>query len=80
MVMGQKKVLIADDDPDVLEVMCDLLREADVDVVPARDGKEAVTAVAAPEVGAAIVDLRMPGMNGRDVLRKTRESRPTVPV
>jgi response regulator RpfG family c-di-GMP phosphodiesterase len=78
--MQQKKVAIADDDADVLEVMCDLVREGGMPPVPARDGEEAVAALASLDVGAAIVDLRMPRLSGRDVLLKARELRPTVPV
>jgi two-component system KDP operon response regulator KdpE len=71
--MSAERILVCDDDPQILRALRLILREAGYEVLPASDGEEAldVAAVAGPH--AAIVDLMLPDMSGIDVCRRLRE-------
>jgi len=77
---GGRRVLIADDEAAVLEIMRETLASAGYDVSTARDGIEAIAAVSefAPEV--VLIDLNMPNMNGGSALRELRARHPQLPV
>ncbi|HET7476973.1 MAG TPA: response regulator [Dermatophilaceae bacterium] len=72
------RVLIADDD----EVICDLvsfkLSQAGYAVQVVRDGATALQAITTERPGLAILDVMMPGLSGFDVLRKLRQDPATA--
>jgi CheY-like chemotaxis protein len=73
------KVLLVDDDPDVLESMHDLLRYDNVcDVVEATSGQDALGVLDRERVDAVVSDFRMPGMDGCVLLRKVQEDHPDI--
>ena len=67
------KILIADDDRVVLLTLSEGLREAGFEVIEARDGLQALTLCQdeAPEL--ALLDIRMPGLDGLDLARRLRD-------
>jgi two-component system KDP operon response regulator KdpE len=67
------RVLVVDDEPQILRALRVILREAGFEVLPAATAKEAldIAAVRTPE--AAIVDLVLPDSDGVDVTRRLRE-------
>lgn len=69
--MDRMKILAVDDDPIVLDVLCDSLIDAGYQVVRATDGQQAIEILdAAPDdFDAVVLDWMMPGMDGIDVLR-----------
>jgi two-component system alkaline phosphatase synthesis response regulator PhoP len=69
---GQRPLaLVADDDEDILALVKLSLESARFDVIGARDGEEALQALAlAP--GLAVLDVRMPALSGYDVTRRIR--------
>lgn len=71
------RILIVDDDPDLLEVLTMLLESDGWEVVSARDGSEAL-AVDVSRLTAAVVDLTLPRQSGRDVARGLREFKPEL--
>ena len=75
-------VLVADDEPAVLEFVRDVLRSAGADVLTARDGVECVEQFAAhaDEIALVILDLTMPRMSGEEAMRALRHLRPDVRV
>lgn len=76
-------VLIADDDSDARETVADILRDEGFDVVTAQDGQDAVEWMDhSPRPAAILLDLSMPRMNGREVLKWLRRHRrfAAVPV
>lgn len=73
-------ILIADDDDDVRESLIDIIHTAGWHAVAARDGEEALSQVWAAEPHAVVLDYRMPGMNGAEVIRALREQKVQVPV
>lgn len=54
------KVLVAEDDPDQLELRSLLLSESGFETIPARDSAAALRAAAEQRPGCAVVDLRLP--------------------
>jgi DNA-binding response OmpR family regulator len=65
-------VLVADDDPDILTLVSLRLKKAGYGVVTAADGEEALQAVREHRPELAIVDVRMPKMDGLELIRRIR--------
>ena len=62
-----KKILIADDEPDILEIIQYNLSREGYEVISARDGDEALTKAKQLNPDLIILDIMMPEMNGFDV-------------
>jgi DNA-binding response OmpR family regulator len=65
-------VLIADDDPDILELVSLSLERDGYEVVRARSGEEALRIASERHVHLAVLDLMMPGIDGYEVTRRLR--------
>ena len=74
------RVLVVDDDPPVLETLCDLVADLGHESVPAAGGREALELLAARPYDVVITDLFMPEMNGLEFIRHLRELSPEIPV
>lgn len=66
------KVLVADDDGFMKRMLQDVLSDAGFRVVGARDGREALDTIAAWDPDAAVVDVLMPKVDGREICREIR--------
>jgi DNA-binding NtrC family response regulator len=73
-------VLVAEDEPAARLSLTELLEGAGYSVIPAGDGTNAFAALMEAKVDAALLDIRMPGMDGLTVLRRVRESGLAVPI
>jgi CheY-like chemotaxis protein len=62
--MTRPLVLVVDDDPDILEAICDILEAEGYDVARARHGEEALARVEARRPDVILLDLMMPVMDG----------------
>jgi DNA-binding response OmpR family regulator len=67
-----KKVLIADDEPNIVISLEFLLRREGFEVVVAVDGEEALTKARAEKPDLVLLDVMMPKMNGFDVCQAIR--------
>jgi DNA-binding response OmpR family regulator len=65
-------VLIADDDPDILELVSLTLERDGYEVARARNGEEALRIASERHVHLAVLDLMMPGIDGYEVTRRLR--------
>jgi two-component system response regulator AtoC len=74
----QAKILVADDEQNLRRVLAALLRRDGHEVVQAANGLEAIDRLA--DVDVVITDLRMPGVDGMEVLRTASKNHPHVPV
>jgi PAS domain S-box-containing protein len=75
------RILIVEDDPLVREMARRSLAEAGYEVMQAADGQTALDLVSrGARVDAVLTDLAMPGIGGRELARRLRESRPSLPV
>jgi DNA-binding response OmpR family regulator len=75
-------VLIADDDPDILELVSLTLERDGYEVLPARSGEEALRIAGERTLHLAVLDLMMPGIDGHEVTRRLRavEGEPRLPI
>lgn len=71
------RIVVADDDPDILDLVVFKLRQAGYDTVAVVDGVAALAAIEAEPPRLAILDIMMPGLSGLDVLRLLRASEAT---
>jgi len=71
---GKIKILMADDEPDVLMIMAKKLREHGFEVIEATDGVDAWEKIQASRPDIVLLDLVMPRMDGFDVLKKLRQN------
>lgn len=72
--MGKKRVLVADDDPDVLEVIKAILEHEGFQVNTARDGEQAFKLLRKHAYNAVIMDVTMPKVTGTKLLQLMRRS------
>ena len=74
------KLLVAEDDPLIRETLQDLLVMAGFDPTVTANGKEALAAYDGGEFDAVLSDIRMPEMDGFQLLRHIRARSPWVPM
>ena len=66
-------VLVADDDPDILTLVGFRLERAGYEVLPARDGEEALALALERQPDLAILDVMMPKLDGYEVTQRLRK-------
>jgi DNA-binding response OmpR family regulator len=71
----QGKILVVDDDPDILEALSMILESQGYQVVTARDGIEALANLKAEKPDLMILDLLMPKMDGWAVCKELQDPR-----
>lgn len=78
----KNRVLVVDDDPEVVKVIRIYLKTAGLEANIASSGKEAIKAIDEMEVDAVILDLHMPGMDGFEVCKWIRvdKGNRTIPI
>ena len=74
------RVLIADDDDDIRELVAFKLAQKGYQVTSAADGPAALAAVEAEPPDLAVLDVTMPGMSGLDVCRQLRANPDTADI
>jgi len=84
--VGPARVLLADDDADMREMVASALRKDGYEVIEARDGWQMLQYLAThasdeedSPIDLVISDMRMPGKNGLDVLAGLRWADPSTP-
>jgi DNA-binding response OmpR family regulator len=73
------RVLLVDDEPEIVDVMRDFLEADGFRVEIARNGQEGLASFARTEVDCVLLDVMMPGLSGFDLARRIRE-RSNVPI
>jgi two-component system, OmpR family, alkaline phosphatase synthesis response regulator PhoP len=74
-----KKILLVDDEPEILEICRDYLKASGYDVVTARDGAQGLSFARREKPDLIVLDLMMPEMDGLDVCRAIRRES-NVPI
>jgi signal transduction histidine kinase len=74
------RVLVADDDPDIVMGLSDRLKWLGHDVTSACDGQAALTVVESSPVDLVFLDLDMPRLTGIEALTRILQRRPNLPV
>ena len=75
--MSNKRVLVADDEVHILDVLSYKLQNAGLEVITARDGQEALEQARVERPDLLIMDYQMPGLNGLEVCLQLREEAQT---
>lgn len=77
---GRPLVLVAEDDPDILELIGACLKSIDCDVVQAHDGQAALALIDSQRPDMAVLDIRMPHVDGLQITRRLKGSPATRSV
>lgn len=73
-------ILVIDDELDFLELISDRLKKRGFTVATAPNGTLGLEQVQAGEFDAVVLDVKMPGIDGIEVLRRIKEIRPHLGV
>lgn len=80
--MLRPTVLVVDDEPSIVDLLCEFLEEAGYRALLARNGRSALAIARRERPALVITDRNMPGIDGVEVLRRLRSSPVTsnIPV
>lgn len=76
-LLAPKRILAVDDSPTYLEHITSALRSEGYEVIAARSGEEALALLTVQTVDCILLDVMMPGLDGKETCRRLKES-PTV--
>jgi DNA-binding NarL/FixJ family response regulator len=74
------RVLVVDDDADLLRLVCSALEAAGFAPIGASHATEAIAVTATGTIDLAIVDVNLPEVSGYELCRRLKEARPRLPV
>ena len=78
--MGNETILVVDDDEDILELIERHLSNKGYEVITAYDGEQALPLLDKVKFDLVITDLKMPKIDGMEILRRVKEVDPTIEV
>ncbi len=78
MTDNKVKILLVDDEPVIRETLCAILREDGYFVSTAQAGKDAIAQAQADMFDVAIIDLKLPDIDGTFVLKAIKETNPYI--
>ncbi len=78
--MKDKPILIVDDEKNIRLTLSQALEVLEVETDTAANGEEALTKLKEEEFGLILLDLKMPGMDGMEVLRQVSKIRPDIRI
>ncbi len=78
--MGNETILVVDDDEDILELIERHLSNKGYEVVTAYDGEQALPLLEKVKFDLVITDLKMPKIDGMEVLSRVKEKDPNIEV
>ena len=81
-MFGKKeiKVLLVDDEVEFVTTLAERLRLRELTVDTVFDGTQALAFIAKTEPDVIVLDLKMPGLHGIEVLREIKKTRPKIQV
>ena len=71
-----KKILLVDDEPDILQVISFRLEKAGYDVAIASNGEDALWVLEKEQSDVVLLDVMMPGMDGFEVCERMKDVNP----
>ncbi|MBA7635906.1 Transcriptional activator protein CopR [subsurface metagenome] len=74
------KILIVDDDSNILFLFAEILKMDGYNVVTASTGTKALQLVIHDHFNLLILDIKMPGIHGLEILRRLRETGNNIPI
>lgn len=73
-------ILIVDDEKNYPPILSAVLEEEGYETLTANSGKEALSTIIGSDIDLVLTDMKMPGMDGIELLEKIKESLPDLPV
>lgn len=77
-MVEQERILVVDDDDSIRKVLASILEEKGYMVDTAQNGKEAIEKTQSEFYNLALVDIRLPDMDGTEVLASIKETTPPM--
>ncbi|MFC1563589.1 response regulator [candidate division KSB1 bacterium] len=74
------RLLLVDDEEDFLISVKNALNRRDIDVLTARNGEEAIRNLYEKQFDIAVLDVKMPGIDGIEVFHRFKRKKPGLPV
>jgi CheY-like chemotaxis protein/cytidylate kinase len=74
------KILLVDDEREFVHTLSERLQNRNMETAIAYDGEEALSSMASDEPEVMVLDLKMPGIDGIEVLRRVKKEHPDVEV
>ncbi|MBU0547413.1 MAG: response regulator [Candidatus Omnitrophica bacterium] len=78
--MSREKILLVDDEADILEVVGVRIKSWGYELLKAKNGKEAIGIVKAKKTDLVVLDYMLPDMDGIAVLKEIRKINKKIPV
>jgi len=78
--MPKPKILVVDDDRNVVQIIAVNLQYEGMDVIEAYDGEEALAKTAAKKPDLILLDIMMPGLDGLEVCRRLKSDARTADI
>lgn len=78
--MSSKRILIVDDNPNMSTLLSDILEIFDFEGFHAENGRDALERLRETKYDLVFTDLRMPQMDGYDLLDAIKSEHPSMPV
>jgi len=78
--MSKERILLVDDDPNILEVLCMRLESKGFEPFKAKSTEQALSRLKQERYDLVLTDLRMTGLDGMDLLEEIRRMDPELPV
>lgn len=75
-----KKIMVVDNEPDIVDLTRTVLEIGGYSVVPAYSGEECLRKLDKEQVDLVLLDIMMPGMSGWDVFNRIKKKSPKVKV
>jgi two-component system response regulator AtoC len=80
MLPEKKQVLIVDDEPNLRKILAAQLSRDGYDVLLAEDGEQGLAALREHHIDLVITDLKMPKVDGMELLRQAHAEQPELPI
>lgn len=74
------KILVVDDDRRIVKTTCDILKIKGHEPVPAYTGEEGIEKVRADVPDCVLMDIKMPGINGVETMKRMKEIAPSLTI
>jgi DNA-binding response OmpR family regulator len=78
--MGGMRVLLVDDEPELVHTMAERLEIRDFEVDAVTSGAAALEKIKSEAYDVVVIDLKMPGMSGHAVMTAVRVEHPRLPI
>ena len=74
------RILVVDDEAIVVSLVRDALEDEEYDILTASSGQEALDILSHEQLHLLVTDIRMPNMDGIELVRRARERQPDLGI